>query len=183
MLYLLREHPRPCGHDHDSAARKQLCNLICSYTGLDMLRSSLWMSCRQAAARDGSAATFNTQHPSTRPVRLQPHAQAGTCFDPAASAAPVASPPAAAAEVYLVEADVHPSGSSSGEREVLQRVGLDALAGEMLLLRLTLPLPDAPRFARLPRWREAESEATVAAVRGALDAPGLLYYAVRIPTL
>ena len=153
-----------------------------------MLSSISWMTCRQAVVRGRSVATSNTQLPSSRPVRVHPRSQAGHCFGPTTTAAQpqsVALPPVLS-DVYRVEADARVSGSGRGgapddeeQEEVLRRVGLGTLAGEMLLVRLTLPLQDAPRFARLPRWREAESRAAVAAVRGALDAPGLLYYAVR----
>ena len=139
--------------------------------------------CRQALEQDDSAALYNVQHPAAGTFRLQPRSQAGGCFNTSDVDTTAAAPPGVSSEVYTEGGSSPEAASTPGVPVVegVQRVSLDAMAGAMVRLLVALPLRDPPQFVQLPRWREVTSGPAVAAVRGALDAPGLLYYAVRAP--
>lgn len=123
------------------------------------------------------------QRPATDVFRLQPGSQAGGCFNISDGDTATAAPPGVSSEVYTEGSSFPKAAATAGGpvAEAVQRTSLDAMAGAMVRLLVALPLRDPPQFVQLPRWREATSGPAVAAVRGALDAPGLLYYAVRAP--
>lgn len=142
------------------------------------------MLCRQVPASGGSADTFNPQRPASRAVTLQPTSQQPTCFTPTPPASLTQLRRAAAMTSVVHAATALPldhNASLAAFEGGAGTVHLRDVAGEMLLLRLALPLQAAPRFVQLPRWHPEASGDGVAVARGALDSAGLLYYAVRSP--
>jgi hypothetical protein len=58
-------------------------------------------------------------------------------------------------------------------------VPLSDSRGRMTHLHVPLHLPPAPHFLHVPKWDPGSSTGTSVAIQGALDSPGLIYYAVR----
>lgn len=116
----------------------------------------------------------NMQRPASQTLALQPPSHPGGCFNTSAHGQQRPAPAGVVSEVYSVERTAATEGLQG-----MGTVQLADVAGEMLLLRLPLPLQEAPGFVQLPRWLEAASGPSIAAARGALSSPGLLYFAVR----
>lgn len=57
-------------------------------------------------------------------------------------------------------------------------VSLEEMSGSALRVRVQLPLPPAPEFLRV-RWNASLSSSASAVVTGALNSPGIVFYAVR----
>lgn len=55
---------------------------------------------------------------------------------------------------------------------------LQDIHGSALQVRVGLPVPKAPEFVQGPRWNATLSSSDMAVVTGALDSPGIIFYAV-----
>ena len=123
-------------------------------------------------------------YPTLEPSACLPNGSESSSQADADDSAPIET----SSSVYLLgNTSSATTGSSSGDLEddssssaapTTNRVGLREMSGSALPVRVELPLPPAPEFVSGPRWNASLSSQASAVVTGALDTPGIVFYAV-----